>query len=273
MKHFVVGLMLALAAGLTFVAAFETPAMAACTVRASWKFDVEKCEYDQRPSRVAQSVKRSGPSRDGRSRRAICGVMVNGVCERGISCSVGGRAGGYYAVFGEGVKRPGRACLPGPRRAAAAPAPAPPVLSAGLVATAMRRLEWRAPRLTVQPPGGATLVNLPTIVFAGDAQTQTLTTTLLTQVVTIEARPVRYAWDFGDGARLVTAKPGRPYPDLDVAHRYPRPGRFRLTLATSFVGRFRAGDGPWRPIPGQLVLASTPQPLRVVEARPQLRGE
>ncbi|WP_370290782.1 PKD domain-containing protein [Nocardioides sp.] len=147
------------------------------------------------------------------------------------------------------------------------------MLSAGLVATAMRRLEWRVPQLTVQPPGGATLVNLPTIVFAGGAQTQTLTTTLLTQAVTIEARPVSYAWDFGDGARLVTAKPGRPYPDLDVAHRYPRPGRFQVALATSFVGRFRAGDGPWRPIPGQLVLASTPQPLRVVEARPQLRGE
>lgn len=272
MKHSAAWLVLALAAGFTVVLVSETPARAACAVSASWKFDTEKCEYNQQSSRVVHSAQASGGARNVSRRRLICGVMINGVCERGISCSVGGRAGGYYAVYGEGVKRPGRACLPGARRAAAA-VPAPPVLSAGLVATAMRRLAWRVPRLTVQPPGGATLVNLATNVFAGDARTQTLTTTLLTQTVTIEARPVRYAWDFGDGARLVTAEPGRPYPDLDVSHRYPRPGRFRLALTTSFVGRFRAGDGPWRPIPGQLLLDSAPQPLRVVEARPQLRGE
>lgn len=248
-------------------------AASGCSVEVGWRRGSSKCVREpQRVAPVARSARGSGRQSMRRS-EPVCALRVSGTCVSGVRCAdAAGRAGNYFVLYGEGVKRPGRACLPGARRAAAA-APAPPVLSAGLVATAMRRLAWRVPRLTVQPPGGATLVNLPTNVFAGDARTQTLSTTLLTQTVTIEARPVRYTWNFGDGARLVTVEPGRPYPDLDITHRYPRPGRFRLALTTGFVGRFRAGDGPWRPIPGQMLLDSAPQPLRVVEARPQLRGE
>ena len=248
-------------------------AASGCSVEVGWRRGSSKCVREpQRVAPVARSARGSGRQSMRRS-EPVCALRVSGTCVSGVRCAdAAGRAGNYFVLYGEGVKRPGRACLPGARRAAAA-APAPPVLSAGLVATAMRRLAWRVPRLTVQPPGGATLVNLATNVFARGDRVQTLTTQLLTRRVPIEARAVRYEWSFGDGARLSTAQPGRPYPALDVTHRYPAPGRFRLTLATSFTGRFRVDDGPWRPVPGELRLVAPAQPLRVVEARPQLRGE
>lgn len=274
MRSVVVGVVFALALPLLGGVLVPPPASAACGASANFWSAKETCT-----SRPAQGGAKSAANRSPRKKRAfagkpVCALRVGGACVRGVPCTdASGQSGSYVVIASEGVKRPGRACVPAPSRPGQPVAPAPPAVSDALVARVMRTLDWQVPGLAVQPPGGATLVNLATNVFARGERVQTLTTQLLTRRVTIEARAVRYEWSFGDGARLTTAQPGRPYPALDVTHRYPAPGRFRLTLATSFTGRFRVDDGPWRPVPGELRLVAPAQPLRVVEARPQLRGE
>ncbi|WP_371870087.1 hypothetical protein, partial [Nocardioides daphniae] len=54
-------------------------------------------------------------------------------------------------------------------------------ISAADVAREFKRLTWPAARMTIQPPDGETLVNLPTIFFTNDTSTQTQTVTLLGQ--------------------------------------------------------------------------------------------
>lgn len=246
-------------------------AEASCARRVS-TYDVsESCrpEVDAPPIPTKSKGKHTKSTTQPRAPKArpVCAFMRNGQCEQAAVCTTpGGTAGAYYAVYTDGGKIPGRVCLPpdDPRR------PAPGITDA-LVARAVQRLDWTTPTLTIQPPGGRTLVNLPTNVYA-DGRTQRLTVTLLTQPVTIEVTPTTYTWDFGDGTTLTTRTPGRPYPDLDVTHPYPRVGTYPIRLTTTLTGRYRTPTTPWADIPGVLRLTTAPQPLRVIEATPQLRG-
>ena len=61
-----------------------------------------------------------------------------------------------------------------------------------------RRLPIPAPALTLQPDRGWVLVNIETIVWT-DPTPVTLRTDLLGRGVTVEATPVRWTYDFGDG--------------------------------------------------------------------------
>lgn len=67
--------------------------------------------------------------------------------------------------------------------------------------------------------------------------------------VTAEARPVRYVWDFGDGATESTTHPGRPWTPGrpgDVSYLYETKGRYRVGLEVVWAARWRMNAGPWR---------------------------
>ena len=119
-----------------------------------------------------------------------------------------------------------------------------------LTAEDFRRLPLPAPTLHVQPDGDWVLVNVETIVYT-DPTPVTLTTDLLGYEVTVEATPQEFTYDWGDGHSTTTRDAGRPYPALDVVHRYERPGRVAITLTTQWSGRYRvAGDPQWRDVTG-----------------------
>jgi hypothetical protein len=126
--------------------------------------------------------------------------------------------------------------------------------------------------VSVQPPDGWTLVNIPTITHTTD-DPQDLATTLLGIPVTLRVDPDTFAWDYDDATPpLVTTDPGAPYPDHTVHHTYTQPAdQVTITLTTTWTARFRITGAPtWTPVTGTATTTSTADPLRVYEARSRL---
>ncbi|HWJ65859.1 MAG TPA: hypothetical protein VNT31_04200 [Nocardioides sp.] len=195
-----------------------------------------------------------------------CAVKVGGLCGRNLTCTTpeGDGAVMYHVIVaGEYL---GTRCI-GPGAASD-----PATITPGQILTAMRRLDWPAPRLVIEPPDGLTLVNFDTNFFTTSTRPVTRRVTLLGQRVTIEATPRQFHWDFGDGTRRTTTDPGAPYPDLRVTHDYLAKGTYRPSLGTTYGGRYRVGNGPWQDIPGTVTIEGDGQALRAIEAQPKLVG-
>lgn len=130
-----------------------------------------------------------------------------------------------------------------------------------------RRLPLAPPTIRVQPDTGRVLVNLPLITLT-DATPQLLVTDLLGYDVEVEATPIRYSWDYGDGsAPLVTTSHGHPYPNHDVSHAYARAGSFRVTLTVTYSGRYRlAGTTAWLSVAGTATTTASSPPIVAEEA-------
>lgn len=101
----------------------------------------------------------------------------------------------------------------------------------------------------------------------------TRTVTLLGQRVELRIWPAGFRWRFGDGEVRETTSPGSAYPDLEVTHSYRTRGRVSASVDATYAARFRVGDGPWQDVAGSVTIPGTPQPLRVVAARPVLVGD
>ena len=68
-------------------------------------------------------------------------------------------------------------------------------------------------------------------------------------VVTAEARPVEYVWNFGDGQDFVTSEPGQPWGSHEsgsISHMYESDGRYELTLEQIWEARWHVAGGPWQ---------------------------
>jgi hypothetical protein len=74
--------------------------------------------------------------------------------------------------------------------------------------------------------------------------------------VDVQALPVSYEWDFGDGTVLTTESPGNPYPRRSpVTHMYERSSAayqdgYPISVTTVFEVRWRTNAGRWRALPG-----------------------
>ncbi|WP_265521598.1 hypothetical protein [Oerskovia flava] len=126
--------------------------------------------------------------------------------------------------------------------------------------------------VTVQPPGGRTLVNVETITYA-EPTVQTFDTALLGIPVTLRAQPGEYTWDYGDGTGpLTTTDPGAPYPDHSVTHTYDQPAdAVTITLTTTWTGQFQITGAPtWTDVPGTATTTTVADPLTILEARSRL---
>lgn len=110
------------------------------------------------------------------------------------------------------------------------------------VDTEFRRLPL--PEFTVRTdPAPQTLVNVPTAFSAGSGEPVTFTPTVLGARLTITARPVRWEWTFGDGATLITDRPGIPRRP-DVAHLYRRSGLWTSSVRVMWTGTFTFEGSP-----------------------------
>ena len=101
-------------------------------------------------------------------------------------------------------------------------------------------------------PAGGVVAQLPVHFRSGQpAGPQAWTVDLLGHGVAITARPV-WTWEFGDGARAVTADPGGRYPDGGVSHAYRRPGVMPVSCRVQWSAVFEVdGLGPF-PVPEQV---------------------
>lgn len=128
------------------------------------------------------------------------------------------------------------------------------------------------PGLSVKvQPNGRTLVNLDTIVYTDDSKVSTTTVTLLGFPVEVEATPISYTWNFGDGSpALTTSTPGKPYPSKEITHKYMKRGAVSLTLTTTYAARFNVANTGWQYVDGTIPVTGPATALQVREAIPVL---
>jgi hypothetical protein len=90
--------------------------------------------------------------------------------------------------------------------------------------------------------------------------------------VDVEARVQRYEWSFGDGKRMRTENPGRPYPERsDVRHMYERSslgheGGYPVEVGFFFSVRYRVDGRGWIDLPGIERVAEARYPVRESQA-------
>lgn len=184
-----------------------------------------------------------------------------GICAEHVECNENGETGFVHDVYMDGTDV-GDVCVPDDE--------VDQVNIAQLILREFKRISWPASRLVVQPPNGKTLVNLETNFYTADNVVVAKDVSIANQQVTIEAVPTTYTFHFGDETSTSTSSPGRPYPSLDVSHTYARTGAVKVSLDTTYSGRYTIGDGDWVPIPETLTVPGAAQDLEVVEALPQL---
>ncbi|MET0468856.1 MAG: hypothetical protein ABWZ87_08950 [Aeromicrobium sp.] len=144
-----------------------------------------------------------------------------------------------------------------------------PELTPGDVLRAVREIGLPSLQVQIQP-GGETLVNVPTIFFTAP-QPFERSVTLLGFDVDLAAEPVGYQWVHGDGTTNATDQPGKPYPAMDVTHRYEAPADdVQARVDVTYQVRYRVDGGPWQALGQTLLATGPPAVLDVKDAAPVL---
>jgi hypothetical protein len=87
--------------------------------------------------------------------------------------------------------------------------------------------------------------------------------------VTAEARPIRYSWDFGDGATRSTTHIGRRWTRRrpgNIAHLYETSDTYSVRAAVVWEARWRLGVGAWQPLGYFTTSDSVEYPVRQIVA-------
>ena len=94
---------------------------------------------------------------------------------------------------------------------------------------------------------------------------QTFNITLLGTPIEVEATPVSFNWDWGDGQSLETTDPGSPYPNYTVSHPYEVTGNgYVIRLRTSWTARWHiAGQTQWHQVNGTVTTTETSSPFNL----------
>ncbi|PMC90926.1 hypothetical protein CJ186_09040 [Actinomyces graevenitzii] len=94
---------------------------------------------------------------------------------------------------------------------------------------------------------------------------QTFNITLLGTPIEVEATPVSFNWDWGDGQTFDTTDPGSPYPNYTVSHPYEVTGDgYVIKLRTSWKARWRiAGQTQWHQVNGTVTTTETSSPFNL----------
>lgn len=151
--------------------------------------------------------------------------------------------------------------------------------------TAFKTIPLPVPTLHIQPPGGHTLVNLPTIYYTNPT---TINTTLVVLNTTIDFHiTTTYTWHYGDHTTQTTTNPGAPYPHQTNTHTYQHPGVTHPTLAATYHANYRihtatdnntgtdpgTDPGTWQHLNTTITTTSPPKTLTIHTATPHLTGE
>ena len=154
----------------------------------------------------------------------------------------------------------------------------PPVLTAGMVREAFRRVDFALPAVNVQPEGNVTLVNLPTYFEVrwpaqGVQPREIATVQLLGRSVRIRPLGKSFVYRFGDGDQLgPTSDAGGPYPEGRIRHTYTRPAKAAVSVVATYGGEFSVDEGPWQEVDETVTINGPAQGVQVREARARLEA-
>lgn len=148
----------------------------------------------------------------------------------------------------------------------------------GEVLNAFKRVALPKSTINVQPPGGETLVNLPTILSTSAERHQIPVHLGRVNIdVLLEVWPSRFVWHHGDDTSQETTVPGKAWTEgADLAdlitHTYAKTSEgLDLSVDTTWSAQFRVvGQPNWRPVDGTVTIDGTPVTVAVLEAKPQL---
>jgi len=193
------------------------------------------------------------------------GLPVNGVNDQThYQVRVTRQPDGSWLVTDTGCLLPNQDGRPGPDYAGAA-------------YQQIRRLV-PSPKIGVAPAGGATLVNIQTLLWLDTKPDLDLgSATLLGASVRLRAHLDHVVWDFGDGSNDTTHGPGRAYTETDPCdtkicdgywgHVYAHRGPVTIRATATWTGEYRVGGGAWQVIAGQATAAPATTSLTVKQAR------
>jgi hypothetical protein len=148
--------------------------------------------------------------------------------------------------------------------------------------TAVRQAALRllpAVGIGVAPPGGATLVNMQTLLWASTPATRDLAKATVVGVpVAVRLSFSSARWAFGDGATETTTSPGRAFTAKDFCntamcpgffgHVYSTTGAMTVSLSVTWSATFSVDGGAnWQPIPGSITGPASTVKVTVKEAR------
>jgi hypothetical protein len=103
----------------------------------------------------------------------------------------------------------------------------------------MRRSLPRA-RPGFQPSTGA-VVNVPVIYWSGIVTPAHFNLTLQGHVVEVNMH-ASFLWSWGDGTSLATTTTGAQFPAQSLVHTYSAPGRYRISVSTTWSGSATLGQ-------------------------------
>jgi hypothetical protein len=146
---------------------------------------------------------------------------------------------------------------------------------------ARQQIEKLVPRpgIGVAPPGGKTLVNLQTVLWADTPADRGLgTVTLLgTYRVALRVHVERVAWVFGDESTETTDGPGLPYRKGEhcatvtcpghFGHVYASTGTMRISSQVTWSGQYSVNGGAWQDVAGTVDGPAASTQITVLEAR------
>lgn len=194
-------------------------------------------------------------------------------CGEQLECGRRGHLWTVWAHYPSGeTESVGEQCF----RPSEAPAAAA-TITAGDVLRAFRRIPVPASEVSIQPPGGETLVNLDTI-FSTEADSFTRTIGLLGHRVELDITPAEFTWVNGDGTVQVTDWAGKPWAKGTplhefITHRYENAARtVQPRVDTTWTARYRVNGGAWQDVGGTVTITGEPFDLTVLSAEPQLSG-
>ncbi len=241
-------------------------------------FDVRAaCATDAGPSGTATETvgeaDEDGSDQGGRWIYAGYVCDNGGICASQLRCGDGSPKMRFIFVYSDGSRGETMMFCPGdPDIPVAAVTPPTP----GQIFTAFKRVAPKTSTLSVQPPGGKTLVNFETI-FSTTAEPFATDPIRLVEgfSVEFEIAPQSFAWHFDDEHSLTTDWPGRRWSEGEdvadlISHVYSSTKDVSASVTTTWGATCSLNGGPGVQVDGTVDVTSPQVPLEILEAKPTL---
>ena len=155
----------------------------------------------------------------------------------------------------------------------------PAELTEEMILEQFHRTDFALPTMSIEPPDGRTLVNLPVfyqLIWPTDGYEpgEIDTTDIIGFEVRIRPTLDSATYHFGDGESSgPTASLGGPYPDGDITHEYTSAATVEPHITVVYGGEVSVDGGPWSTIPGTATIDGPLSPLDVLTSNNRLYGD